>query len=244
MLLIVAIVQGEDAPRLGTRLVEQGLRLTRISSGGGILGPGNMAFLLGIEDHQEDVVLKAIHATCRKRNKYINIAEVPEPLYFGALPMEVEVGGAVVFGVPIERFAHIEGSVDTAHEAADRATDREPIEATDTPDLGSATAQLNDKAGEAMKLMVAIVQADDADNVIGALVTAGHRLTRINTTGGFLRRGNATLLIGVQEDQVDEILAIMQTSCSRRDEANPIEKGMPKYAANVFVLDATHFVRM
>ncbi len=95
-----------------------------------------------------------------------------------------------------------------------------------------------------MKLMVAIVRGEDADNVIGALLSAGYRLTRINTTGGFLRRGNATLLIGVESQQVDPVIGLIQAACRPRSEAAPLEKGIPEYAANVFVLDASHFIRV
>ena len=95
-----------------------------------------------------------------------------------------------------------------------------------------------------MKLVVAIVQGEDADEVIRAMLASGHRLTRINTTGGFLRRGNATLLIGVEEHQVDEIIALIQSATPRRTESAPLEKGIPEYAATVFVLDASHFIRI
>ena len=71
-----------------------------------------------------------------------------------------------------------------------------------------------------------------------------HRLTRVSTTGSFLRRGNATLLIGVEDAQVDEVLQLIQAACRRRTEAAPVEKGLPEYAANVFVLDAPHFIRV
>ncbi len=239
MLLIVAIVQGEDAPILAPKLMDQGLRLTQINSGGGILGPGNVAFLLGIEDDQNDLVLAAIHATCRTRLKYISATTVPEPFYFGSMPMEVEVGGAVVFGIPIERFVHIAGTADAPPAAASQPSGAAPI-----PDAELGAVELTNEAGEPMKLIVAIVQGEDADDVVRALVAAGHRLTRINTIGGFLRRGNATLLIGVKAQQVDEILALIQATCRRRTEAAPIEKGLPEFAANVFVLDAPQFVRM
>jgi uncharacterized protein YaaQ len=239
MLLIVAIVQGEDAPLLGTKLVEQGLRLTQISSGGGILGPGNVAFLLGIEDEQNDMVLATIHAACHTRLKNIYPWAGPEPFYFSSMPVEVEVGGAVVFGVPVQRFAHLAGTDDSP-----AAAGNEPTEATSTPQPAPDVVQLINEVGGSMKLMVAIVQADDADSVVGTLIEAGHRLTRINTTGGFWRRGNATLLIGVKDEQVDQVLNLMQAACRRRSEAAPIEKGLPAYAANVFVLDASRFVRM
>ena len=95
-----------------------------------------------------------------------------------------------------------------------------------------------------MKLIVAIVQGEDADDVIRAMLAAGHRLTRINTTGGFLRRGNATLLIGVEDHQIDEVITLMQATTRRRTESSPIEKGIPEYTATIFVLDATHFIRI
>jgi uncharacterized protein YaaQ len=95
-----------------------------------------------------------------------------------------------------------------------------------------------------MKLIVAIVQGEDADDVIRAMLSAGHRLTRINTTGGFLRRGNATLLIGVESHQIDEVIGLIQSTTRRRTESAPLEKGIPEFAATVFVLDASHFIRV
>jgi uncharacterized protein YaaQ len=95
-----------------------------------------------------------------------------------------------------------------------------------------------------MKLIVAIVHSDEANAVIQALLAAKHRLTRINTTGGFLRRGNATLLIGVEPEQVDEVIGLIQSTSRGRPEPAPLEQGIPEYAATVFVLDATHFARL
>jgi uncharacterized protein YaaQ len=219
MLLLVAIVQSEDAPALAAHLVEQKLRLTQINSSGGLFGAGNVALLLGLEEERYADVIQAIHATCKTRLKYINPWPSPEP-----------TRGAVVFGVPVERFLHVSGG--TASPVAG------------TPERGPVTAGQAEGEGSRMKLMVAIVQGDDADNVIRALVAAGHRLTRINTTGGFLRRGNATLLIGVEAQQVDAVIELIHAACRPRSEAAPLEKGIPEYAANVFVLDASHFVRV
>jgi len=224
MLLLLAIVQSEDAPDLAKKLTGQGLRLTQINSTGGLFGSGSVALLLGIDEGDYDSVLDAILATCKTRTKHISAVATPEPTFFFFTPMEVEVGGAVVFGVPVERFIRLpDANIDVATGEAKNVAKGEDRQ---------------------MKLIVAIVQGEDADDVIRAMLAAGHRLTRINTTGGFLRRGNATLLIGVEDHQIDEVIALMQATTRRRTESAPIEKGIPEYAATVFVLDASHFVRI
>ena len=237
MLLLIAVVQNEDAPALSKRLMEQGLRLTQISSTGGFFGSGSVALLLGIEEAQVDAVNQAIAATCKIRTKHISAIATPEPTMFYFSPVEVEVGGAVVFGVPVERFVHIPGGGGAAEEERMEIADTGAAESSG--EAGQARGESN-----AMKLIVSIVHADDAGEVIRALLAAGQRLTRINTTGGFLRRGNATLLIGVEPDKVDEVINLIQNSCKRRAESAPLEKGIPEYAANVFVLDAPHFIRV
>jgi len=67
-----------------------------------------------------------------------------------------------------------------------------------------------------MKLIVSIVHSDDADTLIRALQQEGHRCTKISTTGGFLREGNATILIGTEAAHVDGILNIIRESCHAR----------------------------
>lgn len=94
------------------------------------------------------------------------------------------------------------------------------------------------------KLVVAVVHSDDAGAVVNALLAAGQRLTRLNTAGGFFRRGNATLLIGVEEQLVDAVLALIQANCRPRIEPNPPHMGMPMYGATIFVLDASHYLRV
>ena len=67
-----------------------------------------------------------------------------------------------------------------------------------------------------MKLIVSIVHSDDADTLIRALQQEGHRCTKISTTGGFLREGNATILIGTEADRVDGVLDVIRESCRAR----------------------------
>ena len=90
-----------------------------------------------------------------------------------------------------------------------------------------------------MKLVVAIVQDQDAGPVIDALVAQEFRATRINTSGGFLKRGNATILTGVEDDRVPDVLRII------RENAHPGDAdGPPLRAGTAWVLNVARFVRM
>jgi uncharacterized protein YaaQ len=84
-----------------------------------------------------------------------------------------------------------------------------------------------------MKLVIAIIRDVDDGAVIDALIAQGYRVTRVASTGGFLRRGNVTLLIGVEESQVQAVLDILRGVC------RPAESG--QHRATVFVVDARHF---
>jgi uncharacterized protein YaaQ len=74
-----------------------------------------------------------------------------------------------------------------------------------------------------MKLIAAIVQDLDAKALLNALMAEGYRATRISTTGGFLVRGNSTILIGVQDDQVEAVLGKLREHChTRREFVSPV----------------------
>lgn len=84
-----------------------------------------------------------------------------------------------------------------------------------------------------MKLLIVILRDGDAGAVAEHLVTRGYRVTRIASTGGFLRRGNVTLLIGVEAEEVDEVIGLLRQICA------PPEPG--EHRATIFVVDASHF---
>ena len=67
-----------------------------------------------------------------------------------------------------------------------------------------------------MKLVLAIVNNDDSAVVASALTQEGFFVTKLSTTGGFLMVGNATLLIGTQDDKTDRIKEILKKYCSTR----------------------------
>jgi uncharacterized protein YaaQ len=71
-----------------------------------------------------------------------------------------------------------------------------------------------------MKLIMAVVQADVITQVTQALIDSGFRVTRIATTGGWLRRENATLLLGVEDENVQEALNVLQRRGRRESPEN------------------------
>jgi uncharacterized protein YaaQ len=109
-----------------------------------------------------------------------------------------------------------------------------------------------------MKLIIAIVQDEDTDALTQALVSAGHRFTKISTTGSFLRTGNTSLLIGVEDHVVPAVMAILRRTCRRRTQiavpySPALEPGMLYMPENfevevggaiVFVLDVERFERL
>ena len=109
----------------------------------------------------------------------------------------------------------------------------------------------------ATKLVVSIVHSDDADPLISALRDAGFSSTKISTTGGFLREGNTTFFLGVDDHKIGQAIEILQSVCRRRTQwvsplptlegpglemAEPIEVSVG--GAVVFVLNVEQFVQV
>ncbi len=69
-----------------------------------------------------------------------------------------------------------------------------------------------------MKLILAIINRDDTYKLMDALVKRGFKSTLISSTGGFLREGNSTLIIGAEEEKVEEVLRIIRENCHARKE--------------------------
>ncbi len=71
-------------------------------------------------------------------------------------------------------------------------------------------------------MILAVVQSIDADSAMTALVRAGYHVTRMASTGGFFRQGNTTLLIGVEDDQVDPVIEVLKGVCHQRTRLLPV----------------------
>jgi uncharacterized protein YaaQ len=88
-----------------------------------------------------------------------------------------------------------------------------------------------------MKLIIAILRDEDSEPVSQSLISQGFRVTRIASTGGFLRRGSTTLMIGVEEDKVDPAIEIIRSLCPLT-----VEPGLKR--ATLFVLNVDRFTQL
>lgn len=84
-----------------------------------------------------------------------------------------------------------------------------------------------------MKMMIVVVRDSDADSVIRALTEKEFRVTRVASTGGFLRSGIATLLIGVEDAQVEDAIQML------RGKLPPLPSGERR--ATLFVVPVERF---
>ena len=109
-----------------------------------------------------------------------------------------------------------------------------------------------------MKLVIAIINHDDANTVTNHLTKQGFSSTKLATTGGFLRDGNTTLLMGVDDEKLEKALEIIRRNCAQRMQKvpalPPTEIAASVYhtypaevmvgGAIVFVSDVLHFEKM
>ncbi len=69
-----------------------------------------------------------------------------------------------------------------------------------------------------LKLIIAVVQDKDSNRLSKHLVKKGYRATKLASTGGFLKEGNTTFLIGVKDDEINDVLDIIQENCRSREQ--------------------------
>lgn len=108
-----------------------------------------------------------------------------------------------------------------------------------------------------MKLIMAVIQDKDSNRLINALGEEDFKTTKLASTGGFLKEGNTTLMIGCEDEEVDKVLEIIEDNCSQREQmVAPIspmggtaESYIPKPVkvevggATVFILPIESFVQ-
>jgi len=105
-----------------------------------------------------------------------------------------------------------------------------------------------------MKLLVAIVQDDDAARVAEALRHDGHRFTRLASTGGFLETPNTTLVLAVKDEVLPDVVELFRANCAGREVELPLvlterlrdwQERVVNYAgATILVVDLEDLIRL
>ena len=107
-----------------------------------------------------------------------------------------------------------------------------------------------------MKMVIAIVQDSDSVDLIEELNDNDFRVTKLATTGGFLKSGNTTLMIGVESDKVSSVIDTVKSVCKKRDEVtvSPTSSASDSFmqypvkvevgGATIFVIDVDQFIRI
>jgi uncharacterized protein YaaQ len=109
-----------------------------------------------------------------------------------------------------------------------------------------------------MKLIIAIVQDEDASRLVTSLMNEGYGVTKLATTGGFLRAGNTTLLIGVEDDKYEGAMGVVEEVCKSRKQVatapSPMAGAAGVYVpypievmvggATIFVLSVDQFIKI
>jgi uncharacterized protein YaaQ len=106
MKLVIAVVQDKDHRKVTEALLERGYKFTIVASTGGLLREGNVTFLIGVEPEQVEPAIEVIGAHSKTREQLVNVfPPTIEPI--GTCipsPVKVQVGGATVFVLDVERF--------------------------------------------------------------------------------------------------------------------------------------------
>jgi uncharacterized protein YaaQ len=100
-----------------------------------------------------------------------------------------------------------------------------------------------------MKLVLAVVNNNSAEGLTDALLAAGFRTTRLASTGGFRREGNTTIMLGVEDEDVEPVLAILRSGVAtigvkKGTSTAPLAPNQPSGRGAVFVLPLEGYVHL
>lgn len=94
-----------------------------------------------------------------------------------------------------------------------------------------------------MKLIIAIVQDEFSNQVVKGLMSNKYRVTKLSSTGGFLKSGNTTLLIGVEDREVNDVVNLIEEGCKSKKVKKEKEE-LSVGGANIFVLNMDDYKRI
>lgn len=104
MKLIIAIVSGDDSSRVSRALTKNNYAVTKLATTGGFLMSGNTTFIVGTDDDKIEGVLEVLRQNSKTRKQMVPTSASYGVGMFSSMPIEVQVGGAVVFILDVEQF--------------------------------------------------------------------------------------------------------------------------------------------
>ena len=107
MKMIMAVVSGDDSNAVSAALTKARFSVTKLATTGGFLMSGNTTFLIGVEDDKVSEVIDIIAKHSKKRKQMVPSAGMVDVGMYSAFPVEVTVGGAIVFVLNVERFEKV-----------------------------------------------------------------------------------------------------------------------------------------
>ncbi len=107
MKLIIAIVSNDDANKVAKGLIKENFFVTKLATTGGFLMSGNTTFLIGTNDEKVVEIIEIIERYSKTRSKLVPNSIVSEFGMFSSMPVEVKVGGATIFVLPVDQFIKV-----------------------------------------------------------------------------------------------------------------------------------------
>lgn len=107
MKMIMAVVSGDDSNAVSAALTKARFSVTKLATTGGFLMSGNTTFLIGVDDDKVSEVVDIIAKHSKKRKQMVPSAGMVDVGMYSAFPVEVTVGGAIVFVMNVERFEKV-----------------------------------------------------------------------------------------------------------------------------------------
>ncbi|MBQ0065636.1 MAG: cyclic-di-AMP receptor [Firmicutes bacterium] len=104
MKLVLAILSNDDSGAASNALTKHGFQVTRLSTTGGFLRAGNTTLICGCQDEEVEKVVDIIGDFSKKRNEYVPSAVSYDVGRYSSFPVEVQVGGATIFVLPVDQF--------------------------------------------------------------------------------------------------------------------------------------------
>ena len=104
MKLIIAVVSNEDSHSLSNALTKENFAVTKLATTGGFLKIGNTTMLIGTEEDRVEKCIEIIKEESKQRTELVPSTASYDIGRFATFPVEVQVGGATIFVVDVEKF--------------------------------------------------------------------------------------------------------------------------------------------